>query len=78
MHRKENINEYDMLRGTSKYKYNLTKKERQLINIFVTKKTFKTKIYFISYDLFRILLKVSRKVIPSMIRKKIGEKYFRK
>lgn len=75
---KENINEYDMLRGTSKYKYNLTKKERQLINIFVAKNNLKTKIYFISYDIYRILLKVSRKIVPNIIRKKIGERYFRK
>lgn len=75
---KENATEYDMLRGISKYKYNLTKSERQLINIFIFRKKFKSKIYFLLMNIFNFSLRISRKIIPKKIRKKIGEKYLRR
>ncbi|MBS3149634.1 GNAT family N-acetyltransferase [Candidatus Woesearchaeota archaeon] len=70
--------EYDLLRGTSDYKYSFSKEERTLVSFTIGRKSFKSSLYFFLNDIFNLVIIFSRSIIPKQIRKKLGDKYLRK
>ncbi|HLC73596.1 MAG TPA: GNAT family N-acetyltransferase [Candidatus Nanoarchaeia archaeon] len=72
------ILEYDLLRGTSEYKYSFSKEERTLVSFTIGRKSFKSILYFFTNNIIDLVITISRAVIPKQIRKKLGEKYLRK
>ncbi|MBS3150102.1 GNAT family N-acetyltransferase [Candidatus Woesearchaeota archaeon] len=72
------ILEYDLLRGTSEYKYSFSKEERTLVSFTIGRKSFKSSLYFFLDDTFNLAIMFSRLIIPKQARKILGDIYLRK